>query len=178
MKWNKLLNVDNGNQVVAAPRVFGNWHTKRAQLESVGRLVATHRIAPRRIVFEITDIQKSRSPRRLWRVLPFAVISAVLAVSVSFLFNSSLGGADVSQIDQGQGKPICESLALSKTKIDKITKFESGLWRVSTSAALQHIGAVQEFDFVATCQDKRLTGKLQAFEGNNEWTILKMTPTL
>lgn len=176
MKWSKLLNIENGNQVIAAPRIFGNWHSKRSRLERTGRLVATHRISAKRVLFEIYRAEGQRLQNQTWRWLGLALSAISLVVASFAIFGEIPMNQAIDATSKIEEKSVCLPLSLPAETVDNLKQFDSGAWKLSTSAPNQQIGAVQEFDFLAECAEIQITGKIQAFENSGRWTILKMTP--
>lgn len=177
MKWSKLLNIESGHQIIAAPRVLGNWHSKRLQIESTGRLVAIHRISAKRILFEVASVEERSSLKRPLRLGFFALIVVLFAIAAFALVGKVNIQAQLSAPSIVAEKPGCLPLRLSAVRVDDLVRFETDSWVVSTSTPILQLGAVRQVNFSATCMQNRITGLLQVFERSGKWTILKMTPT-
>lgn len=174
MDWNKWLTVDPQNKLVAAPRVFSNWHARQLRLKRDGLLIATHRIATRRVLFEVKRTKtESQAAKRLMLVALLLILSFTI-IQFSSAFNRA-----ALQRDQATKSEVeaCQTLSPESEMVSSLKKFQIGNWQVSALDDLLEIGAIHQVGYIATCQKLSISGTLQAFKTDAGWTILRMTPT-
>ena len=174
MDWNKWLTVDPQNKLVAAPRVFSNWHARQLRLQRDGIYIATHRIATKRVLFEVRRTKaKSQVLKKL--ILGASVLTlCIMIFQIAAAFNL---GAQQAVYATKAKELACQTLSPDSELVSSLEKFEIDGWQVSALHDLLEIGAIHQVGYIATCQKLSISGTLQAFKTDAGWTILRMTPT-
>lgn len=171
MDWTKLVEPRPGNYLVSSPSWFGNWHSQQQKLVKQGVHIATHRLAAKRVVFEVSKTATSRK-----RPLIISGALVLASLSISAIWNLSIPGPSNPASNHASLATNCSSLVGGDERfpLQNIDSFQLANWRVVTSVGQQVNGALVQRNFSATCEKRLVSGTVQFAKSGKGWRILTL----
>ena len=180
MDMGKFVEPKIGSSLVSYRRAFSNWVVERQRLIDSHKTFRLHRLAAKRVVFEVegseTYARKSRYIARVLVAIAFLLTIGGIS-SVIFANNKPAASPNTnpgSKLNASAALIACSKLSLVGLTPSSIESFDESGWHVSTSEMQVELGELDGFTFEATCSQQRLHGRLIASETENSWQIKRM----
>jgi hypothetical protein len=173
-------------------RWFSNWVAFRDRLSRDAVAFRIIRIAPKRIVFEISghsdNLHRAEFRRRFdWKRVFLSVVALLLVVVLTALLSPALFAPEQSSSHTAaiafgsqspQPKPCVEIENLNKrTIVENTEAFSVEGWTFESQSKLVSLGQLASADFVATCMSVARDIRVLFIAKGNSWQIEKMAPT-
>lgn len=180
MDYSKFISAAPGGSFLGYRRAFTNWVVERQRLIDSQKAFRLHRLAAKRIVFEIEGMPLRSSNRRfasrsLVAIAVLLTVGGATSALVASDYRSVSAHKNADDIATANTAPAsCSQISLVGRRSSSIQNFDVSGWNVSTNPMAVDLGELQGFTFEATCLNQTLRGRLIAVQAANGWQIKRM----
>ena len=174
MDYSKFISAAPGGSFLGYRRAFTNWVVERQRLIDSQKAFRLHRIAIKRIVFEI-EAKAPRSSMSRFAARAMIALAALLTIGGVTSAVVASNQRSVSAHKGAKASPAsCSQFSLVDITAPSIENFDASGWTVLTKPMAVDLGELQGFTFEATCLSQTLHGRLIAVQAVNSWQIKRM----
>lgn len=173
MDFRNFVETSSNQRLVGFNRMRSNWVIEQLKLSKTGERFSMHRIAPRRVIFELSDSKiNAPSLKRSWLIVPIVALALAVAFT-NFKFSSDAKSAIVTTSVQSL---VCDLTTLSGSAVGNLESFSTGHWSFDSTNRVLVIGEFASVQGQAKCGETSMIVNVIANREGNAWSLKKMVP--